>query len=110
VRYRGCVYRVGTELPARHIDAGAIGSGRVPDRSDGLARWASAAWLIAGVLLWLVMPFTVVVIKPTNTRLLSADLDKRSDEAHRLLARWNRLHGVRTALSVVALVVFLANG
>jgi Anthrone oxygenase len=70
---------------------------------------ASAAWLLGGVLLGLVVPFTVVVIQPTNTRLLSADLDKRSDEAHRLLARWNRLHGVRTALSVVALVVFLAN-
>ena len=71
---------------------------------------ASASWFLGGVLLGLVVPFTVVVIKPTNTRLLSADLDKRSDEAHRLLARWNCLHGVRTALSVVALVVFLANG
>jgi Anthrone oxygenase len=71
---------------------------------------ASASWFLGGVLLGLVVPFTVVVIQPTNTRLLSADLDKRSDEAHRLLARWNCLHGVRTALRVVALVVFLANG
>jgi len=71
---------------------------------------ASTAWLLGGGLLGLIVPFTMVVIKPTNTRLLSADLNKRSDEAHQLLAQWNRLHGVRTVLSVVALVVFLANG
>ena len=71
---------------------------------------SSIWWLIGGVLLGLVVPFTLVVIMPTNKRLLSSDLDKRSEETRRLLERWNGLHSVRTALCVVALVLFLANG
>jgi len=70
---------------------------------------SSVLWLIGGVLLGLVIPFTLVVIMPTNKRLLSSGLDKRSKEARKLLDRWNRLHGVRTALSVGALILFLAS-
>jgi len=68
---------------------------------------SGAGWLIGGVLLGLVVPFTLLVVMPTNTRLLSADLDKRSEEARHLLNRWNALHGVRTALCVVAFLFFL---
>jgi uncharacterized membrane protein len=70
---------------------------------------ASAAWLIGGVLLGLVVPVTLVAIMPTNKRLLSADLDKQSDEARKLLNQWNALHGIRTALSVAALLFFLGS-
>jgi hypothetical protein len=59
--------------------------------------------------LGLVVPFTLAVIAPTNKRLLSPHLDKRPEEARSLLQRWNRLHGVRTMLSAVALVIFLFN-
>jgi hypothetical protein len=71
---------------------------------------SSMWWLIGGVLLGLVVPFTLVVIKPTNTRLLAAGLDKRAEETRELLHRWNALHGVRSTLSVVALVLFLIAG
>jgi len=70
---------------------------------------SSAWWLVGGSLLGLVVPFTLAAIMPTNRRLLSPDLDQRSEEAGQLLQRWNRLHGVRTMLSVVALVIFLLN-
>jgi len=70
---------------------------------------SSAWWLVGGILLGLVVPFTLVVIMPTNKRLLSSDLDKRSEEARKLLEKWNVLHGVRTTLSVVALVLFLVD-
>ena len=70
---------------------------------------SSVSWLIGGMLLGLVVPFTLVVIKPTNQRPLSSDLDKRSEETRKLLDKWNVLHGVRTALSVLALVLFLAD-
>jgi hypothetical protein len=53
------------------------------------------------------MPFTVVAILPTNKRLLSPALDRRSLEAERLLARWGRLHAVRSILSGLALLLFL---
>jgi hypothetical protein len=75
-----------------------------------VAAWIAGSnvwWLAGGVLLGLVVPFTLVVIMPTNRRLSSPDLDKSSVEARTLLDRWNALHGVRTGLSVAALVVFL---
>jgi hypothetical protein len=50
----------------------------------------------------LVVPFTFLVIMPTNARLLSPDLDKRLEETGQLLERWNKLHGVRSLLSGVA--------
>jgi hypothetical protein len=73
------------------------------------ARLAEASfwWLIARVLLGSVMPFAVVAILPTNRRLLSPTLDRRSVEAERLLERWGRLHAVRSILSGIALLLFL---
>jgi hypothetical protein len=65
------------------------------------------AWLIGGLLLLLIIPFTLVVILPTNKRLESRELDLRSEEAGSLLRRWGRLHAVRSILSMVAFVIFL---
>jgi uncharacterized membrane protein len=62
---------------------------------------------LAAVLLGLLIPFTLIVILPTNKRLLDPTLDARSAEAARLLSRWARLHAVRTVVSVVALVLLL---
>ncbi len=68
---------------------------------------SSVAWLAGGLLLGSVVPFTLIVIKRTNTRLLSSTLDKESEEARQLLTRWNTLHAVRTVLSLMALVILL---
>jgi hypothetical protein len=65
------------------------------------------AWLIGGLLLLLIIPFTLVVIFPTNKRLESEELDLRSEEAGSLLRRWGRLHAIRSILSVLAFVIFL---
>jgi uncharacterized membrane protein len=70
-----------------------------------LGAWAEGGWLVvllAGVLLGLVIPFTLIVILPTNKRLLDPTLDRGSAEAAALLARWGRLHAVRSVASVVA--------
>ena len=67
----------------------------------------SLSWLLGGVLLLLIIPFTLVVILPTNKRLESQELDLRSEEAGLLLRRWGRLHGVRSILSGIVFVVFL---
>lgn len=77
---------------------------------SSLAAWLAGAtlwWLIAGVLLGLVIPFTLIVLMPTNKRLLSRALDRGSAEAERLLARWGRLHAVRSVLGGLALLLFL---
>jgi uncharacterized membrane protein len=68
-------------------------------------------WLVGSLLLFLVVPFTLIVIFPTNHKLIDSALDKSSPEAHRLLTRWGRLHEVRTVLSLGAFIVFvLASG
>ena len=77
---------------------------------SSLAAWLAGAtvlWLFAGVLLGLVIPFTLIVILPTNKRLLSPALDRGSAEAERLLTRWGRMHAVRSVLSGVSLLLFL---
>jgi hypothetical protein len=63
--------------------------------------------LVGGVLLGAVIPFTLVVIFPTNKRLLDPALDRDSGEAAALLAHWGRLHTVRSALSACAFGVLL---
>ena len=70
-----------------------------------LAAWAQGAGplvLLGGVLLGLVIPFTLIVILPTNRRLLDLTLDRGSLEAAALLERWGRLHAVRSVASGVA--------
>jgi hypothetical protein len=54
-----------------------------------------------------VIPFTLIVILPTNRRLLSPALAKDYPEAARLLDRWGNLHAVRSVLSFISFLVFL---
>jgi Anthrone oxygenase len=58
--------------------------------------------LVGGLLLGMVIPFTLLVILPTNKRLLDPGLDRRSAEAAALLNRWGRLHALRSVLSGLA--------
>ncbi len=77
---------------------------------SSIAAWlagASFLWVVAGGLLGSVIPFTLLVILPTNRKLLNPALDKRSMETERLLSRWGTLHAVRSVLSGLALLLFL---
>jgi len=77
---------------------------------SSVAAWLTGStfwWLVGGVMLGAVIPFTLIAILPTNKQLLSPTLDRRSAETERLLARWGRLHAVRSVLSAVALLLFL---
>jgi uncharacterized membrane protein len=73
------------------------------------AWWLNAgrAWLAGGVLIGAVVPFTLVVILPTNKKLLDPSLNRNAELARRLLQKWGRLHAVRTVLSLAALVILL---
>ena len=62
-------------------------------------------WLAASVLIFLVVPITLIVIRRTNNRLLSPDLDRTSPATYELLRTWARLHGVRTLLSIAATAI-----
>ena len=75
-----------------------------------LLAWLTGAeprYLVAGIVLVSVAPFTMLVIMPTNRRLMSLEPTRDLASAATLLARWNRLHAVRTVLGVGALVMFL---
>jgi uncharacterized membrane protein len=65
------------------------------------------AWLLGGILIVAVIPFTLIVILPTNKKLIDPSLDRNSEVARQFLVRWGRLHAVRTVLSVAAFVVFV---
>jgi uncharacterized membrane protein len=75
-----------------------------------LWRWGIAGgrgWLLGGILLGSVVVFTLLVIRPTNDQLLDPTVHADSPEAAALLARWGRLHAVRSALSLAAFAAFL---
>src|SRR6267154_3170310 len=63
--------------------------------------------LIAGLLIGFVVPFTLIVIFPTNKQLSDPGLDVGSPRAAALLDTWNRLHAVRSAAALVAFVVLV---
>jgi uncharacterized membrane protein len=74
----------------------------------GVAAWSRGhgpATLIAGLLLVAIIAFTLIVILPTNKRLLDPTLDPGSAEAATLLARWGHLHAVRTVAGAVAFLL-----
>lgn len=65
------------------------------------------AWLWGGLLIFAVVPFTLLIIRPTNQRLLAPGRDLASAETRQLLERWGRLHAVRSSLGLAASVVYL---
>ncbi len=94
-------YRRGTIMQATLAALGLLAS---------VAAWLTGAtfwWLVGGIMLGAVIPFTPFVILPTNKLLLSPTLDKRSAQTGQLLARWGMLHAVRSALSALALLLLL---
>jgi len=94
-------YRRATIMQATLAAVGLVSS---------IAAWLAGAtfwWLVGGIVLGSVIPFTLFVILPTNKQLLSPALDRRSAETERLLARWGMLHAVRSVLSGLALSLLL---
>ena len=77
---------------------------------SAVAAWlmgASVWWLVGGVLLVAVIPYTLIVALPTNNKLLDPATGKNPDLARRLLIRWGRVHTVRSVMSLATFVVFM---
>jgi uncharacterized membrane protein len=78
---------------------------------SGLVAWllgGGVMWLVGALFIGAVVPFTFIAIMPTNHRLLAPGRDLASAETRSLLEAWGRLHGVRSALSFVASIVYVA--
>lgn len=94
-------YRRGTMMQASLAVAGLVAA---------LAAWVQrggTAVLVGGLVLGFVVPFTLIVIFPTNRRLSDAGLDEGSPNAAALLDRWNTLHLVRSIAGLVAFSILL---
>ncbi|MFA4904561.1 MAG: DUF1772 domain-containing protein [Desulfobaccales bacterium] len=76
----------------------------------GSAAWLTGAgvwWLIGGIIMGSLFPFTIILMLPINNELNNPSLDKNSPLAVELLSRWGNLHRIRALASLVAFVLFL---
>ena len=64
-------------------------------------------WLLGATFIGAVIPFTFIVIMPTNQKLLEPERDLSSIETRELLVKWGKLHAVRSVLSFIALVIYV---
>jgi Domain of unknown function (DUF1772) len=64
-------------------------------------------WLLGALVLLANWPYTIFVIMPTNRRLMDTPAEAATAETHRMIRRWGILHVGRSALGLVATLVFL---
>jgi hypothetical protein len=65
--------------------------------------------LVAGIVLAIVIPFTLIVIMPINRQLLDETRMAQTPDTQELLEKWGQLHNVRTIASLLALVILASN-
>jgi hypothetical protein len=76
----------------------------------GIAAWwltQDWLWLIGAALILANWPYTLLVIMPTNNALMSIPNKEGGAASHRLIVKWGRLHGVRSALGIAATLAYL---
>jgi hypothetical protein len=76
----------------------------------GLAAWwqtADPLWALGALVLVANWPYTMLVIMPTNNRLMSLDPAQAGSESRALIETWAKLHAVRSALGIAATGIFL---
>ena len=76
----------------------------------GVVAWLARGdlwWLVGAVVLFAVIPLTLLWIKPINDRLLDPIRDPEAPDRERLLRRWAARHAVRSALGGMAFGIFL---
>ncbi len=74
-----------------------------------LAWWQTGhwTWLLGAVVLVANWPYTLLVIMPTNQKLMDMELANAGPETRGLIERWATLHAGRTALGVAATLIYL---
>jgi hypothetical protein len=64
-------------------------------------------WLFGALVLLANWPYTIFVIMPTNRRLMNTPADAATAETRRMIRWWGVLHAGRSALGLVATLIFL---
>ena len=70
-------------------------------------RTGEGQWLLGAFVLLANWPYTLLVMLPTNNKLMALDSKQAGSESRRLIERWGRLHAVRSALGCAAMALFL---
>ena len=76
----------------------------------GLLAWRLTAhwpWLLGAALLVANWPYTLLVIMPTNRKLMATAPQSAGPDSRTLIERWAALHAGRTALGLAATLIFL---
>lgn len=68
-----------------------------------------ASWLLVALILFGIVGFTLVSIRPVYNALLSPTLTADSPQAREILARWGHLHHVRSTLGLLAFLIALGS-
>jgi hypothetical protein len=63
-------------------------------------------FLIGAIAMIANWPWTLLGIMPTNNALMATEVAAAGPQSRALVVRWGTLHAVRTALGIVATVVF----
>jgi Domain of unknown function (DUF1772) len=74
-----------------------------------VAAWQtqSLLWLLGAVLILANWPYTLYVIKPINDQLNAIDKNAAGATSRAHIVKWARLHGIRTALGILATGAYL---
>jgi uncharacterized membrane protein len=94
-------YKLGAAMQAPIAVAGCL---------LGLLTWWQTGvwqWLLGAIFMIANWPYTLLVILPTNNKLMATDPAKADAETRIAVERWGRLHAVRTALGYAAMLAFL---
>lgn len=77
----------------------------------GFIQWyltSALVWLLGSLALISVIPITLIIIKPVNDVLLDKQTDPTALETLELLKTWGHQHWIRSIVSGVAFLIFLA--
>ena len=75
----------------------------------GLVAWWQTRdffFLAGGIAMLANWPWTILVIYPVNKILMATESEQADAQTRALIAKWGRLHAVRTALGFIAVIAF----
>jgi hypothetical protein len=64
-------------------------------------------WLLGALILLANWPYTILVIMPTNRRLMETSLEAPTIDTRQMVRKWGFLHAGRSALGLAATLIFL---
>jgi hypothetical protein len=73
-----------------------------------LAQDGGWLWLLGAALILVNWPYTFKYIMPVNRELMALEPENAAPRAMELLARWGKLHLVRTLLGLLSALCYLA--